>query len=238
MNIYKPVIFNTKTAEIEWLTGEYTNNEWETCISENALCFTSKDRLEEFLLNNLYEINRWLRKNKYKLLVNMNDHECSEYIEYLENINTTDEEMEAERTRRVKALNLESSAEKDILKNKTLWIAENLGLPWGVNYFLPGYTYEKEVRACMEKLVKGDNVPYFAIVDHLKNGELLISFLFVSIHKDAWDSMECFHDRNYKKDMEKGEYVDAWVFNTNFMEIPDLGTIQIKRGMGSLKRVG
>lgn len=240
MNIYELVVINTRTAEIAWLTGTKSKktNEWETCITkEKTLCFTDKSQLEKFLLDNLYEINRWLRKNKYKLTVDLNDHECHEYINYLNSINTTDEELEKERVERVKALKLEPYAEKDIIKNKTIWISENMGLPWNVNYFLDGYTYEKEVREGLKKLVRGDNIPYFAIVDHLKNGGLMISFLYVSIHKDAWESMERFHDKNYKQDLKKGEYVDSWVFNTNFMELPDLGTIRIKREMGSIKRV-
>lgn len=154
--------------------------------------------------------------------------EVNNFQKYLKEINITDEEIEKERVKRINMLHLETTAKKDAIENKTFWISENTGWLFNVNYYLPGYSYEKEVKEAINKITKLGGTPYFAIVDHLKDGGLWVSVLYVSPYKNEWK----------REKPDKNGIVFAAVYNTNFKNI-DYGDIQIKidKTAGSVKRI-
>lgn len=148
--------------------------------------------------------------------------------ELLNQVNISDEDIENERVKRLKMLKLETMALNDAITNKTFWISENTGYPFNINYFLNGYSYEKEVREAINKITKLGGTPYFAIVDHLKDGGLWVSVLYVSPYKNEW--------KNERPN--KNGIMFAGVYNTNLKNI-DYGDIQIHidKFAGSVKRI-
>ena len=196
---------------------------------EDGTTTFESDELYCFLRENLPVLPKKVRENHWHLTVEEEGKPVSDedFGYYLSMYNITEEELEEERVKRLKRLHLEETALKDAIKNKTMWISENMGLPWNVNYFLPGYTYEKEVRRAMKKVSICGAIPYFAIVDHLRDGGIWVSVLYISLHKSEWP---------YERADNNG-YIDSGVYNSAFDGV-DFGTIQIRCGLGgSVKRV-
>lgn len=189
----------------------------------------TKDELIGYLRDNLEWLPGKARNNHWNLVVEKDGvpvhDEDIDY--YLAMYNLSNEEIEEERIKRLKALQLEETALRDAIKNKTIWIAENMGYPWNVNYFLSGYTYEKEVKRAMEKASICGGIPYFAIVDHLRDGGVWVSILYISLHKEDW---------KYERPDSEG-YLECGVYTSTYDDM-DFGSIKIKVGIGgSVKRV-
>lgn len=188
----------------------------------------TKEELVDYLCEKLAFIPEKVRQRHWHLTAEKDGKPVSdEDIDYfLEMYNVTEAEVEAERIRRLKQLHLEKMALKDTIKNHTMWISENMDMPWNVNYFLPGYSYAKEVRQAMKKVSVCGAIPYFAIVDHMRDGSLWISVLYISLHKEDWP---------YERVSPNG-MVSSGVYNTALDDV-DFGTIQIRCGLaGSVKR--
>lgn len=189
----------------------------------------TKEELIDYLHDNLMTLPGKVRANHWHLVVEKDGVPVkdADFDYYLAMYNITEEEMETERVNRLKSLRLEETALKDAIKNKTMWISENTGLPWNANYFLSGYTYEKEVKRAMEKVLPYGGVPYFAIVDHVRDGGIWVSLLYISLHKEYW---------GYERVSREGT-IDSGVYNSA-LDCMDFGQIQIKVGLGgSVKRV-
>lgn len=188
---------------------------------EEALVFDSLGAVAEFILLKKAMLRE--NANNFGWQVSVED----EYFEVdLAYINLKDEEVERERVRRLKALNIEPLALEEAINNKTIYISENMGLPYNVNYFLPGYTYEKEVRQALTKVDKNRGVPYWVIVDHLRDGGLLINILYVSLYKNNWE---------YER-LDPNGIISACVVNTND-ETVDNRYIKIRCIHGGVKRL-
>lgn len=203
-------------------------NKSSVCLQK----FNNEDELESYLYEAKYQLTKKIEANGGNIIIVKDGKiftpmEFSAIKELSDAINLSAEELEEERIRRIKALDLEETAKEDMLENKTFWVSERMGLPWNVNYFLDGYFYEKEVRKCLGVLERLTILPYFAIVDHLRDGGLMISILGVSRYKSDW---------KYERIDENG-CIYSWVFNTELGNVPDYGMIQITFGMGGVRRI-
>ena len=190
----------------------------------------TKEELINYLRENLSYLPGKVRANHWHFVVSKDGTAVKDedIDDYLSMYNITEKEMEEERVNRLKSLELEKTALQDAIKNKTMWISENTGMPWNVNYFLEGYTYEKEVKRAMEKIQEYGGVPYFAIVDHLRDGGIWVSMLYISLYKEDW---------NYER-LDSNGIIYSAVYNSG-LDCMDYGSIQIKVGLGgSVKRVG
>lgn len=158
---------------------------------EHSLVWNDEDDLYLYLRENRKELRKLVQEEKTSLeMVGLPPHDDiteteDENIYLLGLINTTKEELKKEAVKRLKNLKLESTALKDYRDNDVFYVSERMGrMP--VNYFLPGYTYEKEVRQAIEKVKGSGYFPYFAIVDHTEFG-LWISVLFITPDKRVWE---------------------------------------------------
>ena len=196
---------------------------------DDGTCDFEEMELYSFLRKQLSSLPQKVRENHWHLTVEKDGKPFSDddFDYYISMYNITEEEIEAERVMRLKRLRLEETALRDAIKNKTMWISENMGLPWNVNYFLSGYTYEKEVKRAMKRVSTCGAIPYFAIVDHLRDGGIWVSVLYISLHKSDW---------KYER-MDSNGYIDSGVYDSTYDGM-DFGSIQIKCGLGgSVKRV-
>ena len=199
------------------------------CLSKDDGSYDfEKGELIDFLRDNLYHLPQKVREENGYLSVEKDGVLVSdEDIDYyLSMYNVTAEEIEKERVKRLKGLKLEGIALQDAIKNKTFWISENVGMPWNINYFLSGYTYEKEVKRAIKRVSKYGGVPYFAVVDHLRDGGIWVSVLFISLQKEEW---------RYEVPNGNGELF-AGVYDSAYDGL-DFGNIRIQCGVGgSVKR--
>lgn len=211
------------------------SSEQATASMDKAVSFQNVVKLEDFLDTYHKTLQDMVLTKDWKISVEQDgkpfavDSDSMEMIDYyLTNINLTAKEVEEERVRRLKLLHLETTALKDAIENKTFYVSERTGLPWNVNYYLAGYSYEKEVKEALEKVKKYGGVPYWGIVDHMKDGSLWISILFVSLEKTSW---------KYEVADEDG-LIFAGVYNTG-LEDMDFGSIVIHTDAqyGSVKRI-
>lgn len=194
--------------------------------------FTAEELIDALRYDSKLAMNARIKKWFYTIEpennTTSNSRKMKNFTKYLKEINITDDEIEKERVKRIKMLKLESLARKDAIENKTFWISENTGWPWNINYYLHGYSYEKEVQEAINEIKKLGGTPYFAIVDHLKDGGLWISVLYISPYKNEWN----------REKPDKDGIVFAAVYNTSFGAI-DYGDIQIHidKSAGSVKRI-
>ena len=195
---------------------------------ERSLVWDNEEDLYHYLHKNVKELRVFVQEEKVSLeMVGLPPHDDiteteDENIYLLESINTTEEEMKEEAVKRLKKLNLEPMAFENYRDDDVFYVSERMGR-FPVNYFLPGYTYEKEVREALEKVKEVGYFPYFAIVDHTEFG-LWVSVLFVTPHKRVWE--------NEKPD-ENGVVYSAVYNETGDV---DWGDIQIRPMFGGILR--
>lgn len=143
----------------------------------------------------------------------------------------TKEMMKEEAIKRLKKLNVEKIAFHEFEENGVFYVSERMRSPdFGVvpvNYFLNGYTYEKEVKDAIRGVKDMGGYPYWGIVDHMRGGYLMISILFVSKYQENWEDERADEDG----------IVLSMVYNTG-MDFSELGSIVIKSVYGGILRVG
>lgn len=195
---------------------------------EHSLVWNDENDLYLYLRENRKELRKIVQEEKAGLeIVGLPPHDDITEIEdentyLLGFINTTKKELKKEAVKRLKNLKLESMALKDYRDNDVFYVSERMGR-FPVNYFLPGYTYEKEVRQAIEKVKESGYFPYFAIVDHTEFG-LWISVLFITPDKRVWE--------NERPD-ENGIVRSAVCTETGDV---DWGNIQIRPMFGGILR--
>ena len=204
-----------------------------TATKDEFLTFDNEWKLVDFLESKCKAMRKsaWRNGWHYSLKALSTDSAISKDAmdiirSFMDNANLTQEKMERERVKRLKELKLEGLILQEAIKNKTMVISEGMGLPWGVNYVLHGYTYEDEVRKAMKKVEEIDGLPYFAIVNHLRDGGLWVSVLFVSAEKEYWE----------EEHMDENGYIFAGVYSTQLDSI-DWGMIGIKPAGGGVVRI-
>ena len=197
--------------------------------NHEVVSFKEKQGMWEFLWTSFIKIRKYVQSVGGKAVVEVDgkvitDEDWKNELEY---INLSNEEVDKERVKRLKKFDLEPIALKEAIKNHTFYVSENMGMPFNVNYFLDGYTYEKEVRRAIELLENVGGVPYWGVVDHFRGGGIMVSLLYVSPVKTDWD---------YER-LQEGGYIQACVYNSQFDDI-EIGDIQVRSILGGLKRVG
>ena len=218
--------------QVNYKDGEkhYVGNEKGIVFSdkEHSLVWNDEEGLYLYLHKNRKELRKIVQEEKTSLeIVGLPPHDDittteDENIYLLGLINTTKEELKKEAVKRLKNLKLESMALKDYRDNDVFYVSERMGgIPF--NYFLPGYTYEKEVREAIEKVKEAGYFPYFAIVDHTEFG-LWISVLFITPDKRVWENVR----------PDKNGIVYSAVYNET--GDVDWGDIQIRPMFGGILR--
>ena len=208
----------------------YVGNEKGIVLSdkEHSLVWNDEEDLYFYLKKNRKELRKIVQEEKASLeMVGLPPHDDiteteDENIYLLESINTPEEEMKGEAVKRLKKLKLEPMAFENYRDNDVFYVSERMG-GFPVNYYLPGYTYEKEVKAAIEIVKEAGYFPYFAIVDHTEFG-LWVSVLFVTPHKRVWE--------NERPD--KNGIVYSAVYNET--GDVDWGDIQIRPMFGGILR--
>lgn len=182
-----------------------------------------KDHLVFLLSTFVKGLSKKTRENHWHLSLEIDGKPArdKEIDRYLDMCNITEEELEAERIKRLKLLHLEKSILADAIQNKTIWVSEQ-----GKNYTLSGYIYEAEVRKAMEKVSLFGEVPSFSIVT-ISDNSIQVSILYVSLHKGCW---------NHEIPDTDG-FLICGVYNSNYDEL-DWDLIQIQwDSSGNVKRV-
>lgn len=199
--------------------------------SLNAISFTDYNELEMYLFDNEKKLKKFVQNNDLYLSVekngsvkNMTANELGQLDFNIDYINTSWEEIEKERKRRLKDLKVKKYMRKNITKYDMLYVSVDVGHTHYKTIPLEDFRDKEAVKKVLKETFSA--VPYWVIVVPLWDGGLSITVLSVSMRKGDWK----------RERLTKKKHLEASTYNTSG-KFTSSGVIKLRREKNGSIRV-